>query len=43
MFSSFGRSFTEFTIYRDVLSEKLYLRKGISVQNALFRAKAVRI
>ena len=29
--------------YLDVLSEKLYLRKGISVHNALFRARIVRI
>ena len=36
-------AFIEFTIYLDVLSEKLYLRKGISVHNALFRAKKVRI
>ena len=36
-------AFTEFTIYLDVLSEKFYLRKGISVHNALFRAKIVRI
>ena len=35
-------AFTEFTIYLDVLSEKFYLRKGISVHNALFRAKIVR-
>ena len=36
-------AFTEFTIYLDVLSEKFHLRKGISVHNALFRAKIVRI
>ena len=36
-------AFTEFAIYLDVLSEKLHLRKGISVHNALFRAKIVRI
>ena len=28
-------AFTEFTIYLNVLSEKLYLRKGISVHNAV--------
>ena len=36
-------AFTEFTIYLDVLSEKLYLKKVISVHNALFREKIVRI